>query len=95
MQKYSRIVCTQSSPASLVDLVVALGVIASVEEGALTEPAAAVAVVVAAAAAAAVEVAAAEIESTVVVIAVAVVPSVTGDEDACGSANELHSLPRN
>lgn len=94
MQKYSRIVCTQSSPASLVDLVVALGAIASVEEGALTEPAAAVAVVVAAAAAA-VEVAAAEIESTVVVIAVAVVPSVTGDEDACGSANELHSLPRN
>lgn len=86
MQKYSRIVCTQSCPASLVDLVVALGVIASVEEGALTEPAAA---------AAAVEVAAAEIESTVVVIAVAVVPSVTGDEDACGSANELHSLPRN
>lgn len=82
-QKCYHIVCIQSA---LLYLEAALCVAASVEADALTdaltEMAAAVVVV-------------AEIEVIEVVIVVVVVPSAAGDEDACGSAGELHSLPRN
>lgn len=80
----------QSAAASLLDLEPALCRVASVEADAPIEMAAA-----AAAAAAAAEVAAAEIEVIEVVIVVVAVPSAAGDEDACGSADELRSLPRN
>lgn len=82
MRKCCHIVSTLSAAASLLDLAAALCVVASVEADAPEEGAAA-------------EAAAAEIEVIMAVIAVAVVPSAAGDEDACGSADELRSLPRN
>ena len=87
-QKCCHIVCIQYAAAFLWDLEAAAAVVASVEADALTEAADALTE------AAAAEVAVAEIEVTEAVIVVVVDLSAAGDEDAYGSEDELHSLPR-